>query len=109
MPGALEGGVGLAHRVQPAGVPDDARVLVRGRAARRRARVRVPPQDDDVVRGAMSRSNAIEALKAEDRSAIAIDLGAELLKRGRGLDLVVGGESMWPLVRHGDRVRLEPA
>lgn len=38
----------------------------------------------------------------------AIDLLAELLRRGRPVELRVGGRSMWPLVRTGDRLRIEP-
>lgn len=49
--------------------------------------------------------------RAEDERAPApaIDLAAELLRRGRPVTVVVGGESMWPLVRSGERVRIEPA
>lgn len=46
---------------------------------------------------------------ADGDSAVAIDLAAELLRRGRSIDLVVGGMSMWPLVRGGERVHLDPA
>jgi hypothetical protein len=35
------------------------------------------------------------------------ELAAELLARGEAVEIVVGGASMWPLVRHGDRVRIE--
>lgn len=35
-------------------------------------------------------------------------LAAELLGRGQPVEIVVGGGSMWPLLRHGDRVRIEP-
>lgn len=38
----------------------------------------------------------------------AIDLAAELLRRGRAMEVRVYGESMWPLVRQGDRVRIDP-
>ena len=40
--------------------------------------------------------------------APAIELAAEQLRRGRAMEVTVHGESMWPLVRAGDRVRLDP-
>lgn len=36
------------------------------------------------------------------------ELAAELLARGLPIELKVGGQSMWPLVRSGDIVRVEP-
>ena len=36
-------------------------------------------------------------------------LAAELLRSGRAVEIVVGGESMWPLLQSGWRVRIEPA
>lgn len=43
------------------------------------------------------------------KEAVAIDLAAEMLRRGRPMQVQVFGESMWPLVRQGDRVRIDPA
>ncbi len=45
----------------------------------------------------------------ETREHAAIALAIELLKAGRAIQIVVGGTSMWPLVRDGERVRLDPA
>jgi hypothetical protein len=42
------------------------------------------------------------------REDVAADLAAELLQRGESVSLSVGGTSMWPLVRGGDRVLLVP-
>lgn len=43
------------------------------------------------------------------KAAVAIDLAAEILRRGRPMEVQVFGESMWPLVRQGERVRIDPA
>ena len=57
----------------------------------------------------MSKVAGPAAPEEAPKERVAIDLAAELLRRGRPMELVVGGMSMWPLVRAGERVRLEPA
>lgn len=48
-------------------------------------------------------------LRGEGRDTAPIALAAELLRRGRTVEIVAGGGSMWPLVRHGDRLVVDPA
>lgn len=40
--------------------------------------------------------------------AVGVELAAQLLARGQPVELFVGGSSMWPLVRDGDRLRIVP-
>lgn len=42
-------------------------------------------------------------------SALAIEVAVDVLRSGRALEIIVYGESMWPFVRSGDRVRVDPA
>lgn len=46
--------------------------------------------------------------QSERTRTVGIELAADLLRAGKPVDIVVGGRSMWPLLRDGDVVRLEP-
>lgn len=50
----------------------------------------------------------VETESSGRHTETAVDLAAELLRKGCALDIDVYGESMWPLVRQGDRVRVDP-
>lgn len=41
-------------------------------------------------------------------SSLDSQFAIELLRKGESVELVVGGGSMWPLVKHGDRLLITP-
>lgn len=47
--------------------------------------------------------------RENDRGTTPIALAVELLRRGRPVEIVAGGGSMWPLVREGDRLVIDPS
>ncbi len=52
--------------------------------------------------------SALPKPQKESRQAELVELLAELLRRGEAIELQARGGSMYPMIRDGDRLRIEP-